>query len=224
MSRIARIEIIGYPYHVVQRGNRNQKVFIKGGDKARYLHILKVQADLFGVDIWAYCLMDNHVHLIVMPKQKGALTECISETHRSYTRMVNFREDWRGHLWQGRFRSYPMDARYLWAAVRYVERNPVRAGIVDKAEDYSWSSAKAHVKRQKDEVLNHFYLLDEIRDWGSYLSEADEQKSLKSLETHQRTGRPLGDKAFVDDLEIRTGRVLAKRKPGPAIKVTVGVP
>lgn len=224
MPRIARIEIVGYPYHVIQRGNRNQKVFIREGDKAKYLKILKVQADLFGLDVWAYCLMDNHVHLIVMPNHEGALTECISETHRSYTCMVNFREDWRGHLWQGRFKSYPMNARYLWAAVRYVERNPVRAGIVTKAEDYPWSSARAHVKRQPDQVLSHFYLSDEIKDWGLYLSESEESEQTKLLRLHQRTGRPLGDKTFMDDLEARTGRVLAKRRPGPRIKVTVGVP
>ncbi len=111
MPKIRRIEAVGYPYHVIQRGNRNQRVFLKESDKAIYLKILKTHAELFDVEIWAYCLMDNHVHLIVMPKQKGALTECISETHRSYTCMINFREEWRGHLWQGRFKSYPMNER-----------------------------------------------------------------------------------------------------------------
>lgn len=224
MSRIARVEIVGYPYHVIQRGNRNQKVFFQENDKAKYLRILKIQADLFGLDVWAYCLMDNHVHLIVMPKQDGALTECISETHRSYTRMINFREGWQGHLWQGRFKSYPMDERYLWAAVRYVERNPVRAGMVDKAQNYFWSSARIHVMRQTNDLLSHFHLLDGIKDWESYLSGTDEQENMELLRLHQRTGRPAGDKTFVDDLEAATGRVLAKRKPGPRIKVTVGVP
>ena len=214
-----RIETIGYPYHIIQRGNRNQKVFIKEGDKAKYLRILKIHVDLFDLEVWAYCLMDNHIHLIVVPKQKGALTECISETHRLYSRMINFREDWRGHLWQGRFKSYPMDHGYLWAAVRYVERNPVRAGIVKKVDDYAWSSAKVHIENCVDGLLSRFYLMDEIKDWRLYLSTAEELEDLKFLRKHQSTGRPLGDEAFVEDLETKEGRVLAKQKPGPKLKL-----
>ena len=216
---IPRIEIVGYPYHVIQRGNRNQKIFIKDGDKVRYLHVLKVQADLFGVEIWAYCLMNNHVHLIIMPKHKGSLTECIGETHRLYSRAINFREGWCGHLWQGRFKSYPMDERYLYAAIRYVERNPVRAGIVEKAEDYIWSSARAHIENRADGILSRFYLMDEIKEWRLYLSTADESEKLKFLRSHQSTGRPLGNKDFIDDLEIQEGRLLTKQRPGPKIKV-----
>ena len=219
MSKIQRIEAIGYPYHVIQRGNRNQKVFIRESDKAKYLKILKIQVGLFGLDVWAYCLMNNHIHLVVAPKQKGSLTECISETHRLYSRAINFREGWCGHLWQGRFKSYPMDGRYLYAAVRYVERNPVRAGIVERAEDYFWSSARVHMKNQTDDLLTRFYLMDEIKDWGLYLSAPDEKENTKFLRSHQSTGRPLGDKTFIDDLETKEGRVLAKQKPGPKVKI-----
>ena len=221
MSKIQRVEAIDYPYHVIQRGNRNQKVFIKEGDKAKYFKILKIQVELFNLEVWAYCLMNNHVHLVVVPKQKGSLTECISETHRLYSRMINFREDWRGHLWQGRFKSYPMDARYLYAAVRYVERNPVRAGIVEKAEDYLWSSAKAHVENRAEGILSRFYLMDEIKDWRLYLSSPDEQDNLKFLRSHQSTGRPLGNEDFINDLEIKEGRLLAKQRPGPKAKVGI---
>ncbi len=219
MSRIQRIEIIDYPYHVIQRGNRNQNVFIKEGDKEKYLDILKIQIDLFGLEVWAYCLMDNHVHLIVVPKIKGSLVSCISQTHWLYTRMINFRENWKGFLWQGRFKSYPMDERYLWAAVRYVERNPVRAGIVERAEDYRWSSAKFHVNNRVDDILSRFYLMDEIKDWRVYLSEHEDQEDLRFLRSHQGTGRPLGSELFINDLQIKAGRVLIKRKPGPKVKV-----
>ncbi len=215
MSGIQRVEAIGYPYHVVQRGNRNQKVFIRTNDKAKYWSILKIHADLFGLEVWAYCLMENHVHMIVVPRQKGSLTECIRETHRVYSRAINFREGWKGHLWQARFKSYPMDQRYLCAAVRYVERNPVRAGIVEKAEDYSWSSARAHLGNTTDDLLTSFYLMDEIKDWRLYLSDIDDEKDLKFLRSHQETGRPLGNTAFVGDLEAKEGRILAKQKPGP---------
>jgi putative transposase len=100
-----------------------------------------------------------------------------------------------------------------------VERNPVRAGIVERAEDYLWSSAKVHVKNQTDDLLSRFYLMDEIKDWGLYLSTADEQENLKFLRSYQSTGRPLGNKIFVDDLETKEGRVLAKQKPGPKVKI-----
>jgi putative transposase len=133
--------------------------------------------------------------------------------------MINFRENWKGHLWQGRFKSYPMDERYLWTAVRYVERNPVRAGIVKKAEDYRWSSAQSHVSNHVDDLLSRFYLMDEIKDWRVYLSEYEDQEDLKSLRSHQGTGRPLGSEVFVNDLQIKEGRMLTKRKPGPKTKI-----
>ncbi len=136
MPTFPRLEFPGYPYHVIQRGNRSQKVFIRLGDKDCYLAILKLQCQLFDVEVWAYCLMDNHVHLIVMRRQGNGLSECIGETHRQYTRMINFREKWRGYLCQGRFKSFPMDDHYLMTAVRYVELNPVRAAIVKNPEDF----------------------------------------------------------------------------------------
>src|SRR3990172_7668648 len=133
MVRIARIVIPGLPHHVIQRGNRRQPVFFRTSDFEAYLRILKEQSAKFGISFWAYCLMANHVHLIAIPDSEESFAHGIAETHRRYTRMVNFRENWRGYLWQGRFSSYPLDETYLYAAVRYVERNPVRAGIVTKA-------------------------------------------------------------------------------------------
>ena len=123
MPRIKRIEEANYPYHIIQRGNRRQRVFLRETDNDLYLKILRVHAQFYGLEIWAYCLMVNHVHLIVVPRVKDTLTVCIGEVHRQYTRMINFREGWRGHLWQGRFKSFPLDERYLFAALRYVERN-----------------------------------------------------------------------------------------------------
>ena len=189
MPRIVRIEEANYPYHVIQRGNRRQKVFFKEEDKSVYLEILRIQTKFYGVEIWAYCLMNNHVHLILCPRGRRTLTMCVGEAHRQYTRMINFREGWRGHLWQGRFKSFPLDDKYLFAAVRYVERNPVRAKIVTKAEDYKFSSAGVHVLGRKDELLSQFYLLDEIKDWGKYLQEENEEQ-IKQIRINQETGRP----------------------------------
>ena len=215
VARMARVEATGEPHHVIQRGNRSQKVFLKEEDKAEYLKILNLQSKLFGLEVWAYCLMDNHVHLIVVPQQGEGLKAGIGEAHRLYTRMINFREGWRGYLWQGRFKSFPLDERYLYAAVRYVERNPVRAGIVKKAEEYRWSSAMAHVGNGEDELLSRFYLQDEIKDWAGYLCEEDGEEEMRALRRHGATGRPLGGRVFINNLEARLGRVLLKQKPGP---------
>lgn len=215
MARLPRVIAVGHPHHVLQRGTRCQNVFFSDRDKEKYLEILSLQAELFELEIWAYCLMDNHVHLIVMPRKEDSLTSAISETHRLYTRMINFREKWRGYLWQGRFKSNPMDECYLYGALRYVERNPVRAKIVEKAEYYPWSSAKAHVAGEKGRVLSSFYLLDEISDWADFLSQGDDQKELTLFRCNSETGRPLGPEKYLRKLEAQLGRILVKRKPGP---------
>lgn len=215
MPRIARVVNAGYPHHVIQRGNRRQKVFFKEEDKNTYLRILKEQSEKYGVYFWAYCLMDNHVHLIAVPETEEGLAMAIGETHRRYTCMINLREGWRGYLWQGRFSSFLLDSSYLYSAVRYVERNPVRAGIVKKAEDYHWSSAKARIHKTSDPLLRDFYLTEEIPDWREYLREPDENEKITALRKHMRTGRPLGPKSFLEDLERKLGRTLIKQRPGP---------
>ena len=113
----------GVPHHVTQRGNRRQKTFFTKEDYSAYLNLMADWCGQFGVEIWAYCLMPNHVHLIAVPEREDSLAQAIGEAHRRYTRRINFRKGWRGHLWQGRFSSYPMDDVYLMAAVRYVELN-----------------------------------------------------------------------------------------------------
>lgn len=215
MAKMARVEVVGCPHHVVQRGNRKQNVFIQEGDKNAYLKILKLQSELFELKVWAYCLMDNHVHLIVVPQKSGALTGAIGETHRLYTRMINFREKWRGYLWQGRFSSFPLGLTYLYHCVKYVECNPVRAGIVKQPEDYIYSSAKSHITGRKDQLLECFYLVRQIKDWKKYLREADDAERIRIFHDHILTGRPLGEEKFVDELEQKFGRILRKIKPGP---------
>lgn len=153
--------------------------------------------------------------LIAVPETKESLAKGRGEAHRKYTRMINLREDWKGYLWQGRFCSHPLDEKYLYSAIRYVERSPVRAGLVEKAEDCPWSSARAHVLGKNDSLLSDNYMLSEIEDWASYLREENTQTEQKSLRLHARTGRPLGDETFLARLEAITGRILRKRKPGP---------
>ncbi|MBI4593414.1 MAG: transposase [Candidatus Rokubacteria bacterium] len=213
MARTARVVVEHFPHHIVQRGNRSQPVFFWDGDKAEYLRLLAQFSRRHGVAIWAYCLMDTHVHLIAVPSQALGLARALAETHKRYTRMINFRHGWRGFLWQGRFSSYLMDERYLAAAMRYVERNPVAAGMVRRAEEYAWSSAKAHVFKHPDPVLSPCFLEEQITNWSAYLREEPEPPT--PLEQHLRTGRPLGDPKFIRVLERRVGRRLGRGKPGP---------
>ena len=167
------------------------------------------------VAIWAYCLMPNHVHLIAVPQTTEGLRRAIGEAHRRYTRMVNLRERWRGHLWQGRFASYVVDETYLLKAARYVELNPVRAGLVNTPRQYRWSSATAHLRGKDDALVRVRPLLRLEPDWRRFLTRVIREDDLKILRAHEHTGRPLGDEAFLKSLEQNLGRVLRRRKPGP---------
>ena len=221
MARIARVVVPDIPHHIIQRGNRRQNVFFSDEDKWAYLKLLKQYAGEAGVSFWAWCLMDNHVHFIGVPSHERSFHHAFGETHRRYSRMINFRNGWRGYLWQGRFGSYPLSEQHLYAACRYVELNPVHAGIVRQAEDYPWSSAKAHILKIKDPLGCDGFLNDEITDWRDYLYSSEDQKMMKIVEQHARTGRPLGDETFVKKLESLTGRVLRKLKPGPKLRAVL---
>ena len=145
MARLARVVVPGVPHHVTQRGNRRQQTFFQEEDYAAYLALLGEWCGRCEVQVWAYCLMPNHVHLIVVPQSEDGLRRGLGEARRRYTRRVNFREGWRGHLWQGRFASFAMDDRYLLRAARYVELNPVRARLCRVPWRWRWSSAAAHL-------------------------------------------------------------------------------
>ncbi|MCX5667713.1 MAG: transposase [Candidatus Omnitrophica bacterium] len=218
MARMARVVIPNIPHHITQRGNRTQKVFFSGKDKSHYLKLLLEQAKKAGLTFWAYCLMDNHIHLIAVPEREDSLSKGIGDTNKYYTRMINLREGWRGYLWQGRFSSFPLDEKYLYAAVRYVERNPVRAGIVKRAEDYEFSSARAHIYKKKDLLLSDNFMIKEIKDWKSYLAEGDDEDEQKLFQKHTCNGRPLGKDGFIEKLEEISGRILKPMKRGPKPK------
>jgi len=195
------------------------QTFFGDEDYRAYLSLLGQWCAQCGNRIWAYCLMPNHVHLIVVPECPDGLARGVGETHRRYTRRVNFREGWRGHLWQDRFASYVMDERYLIAATRYVERNPVKAAMVERAEDWPWSSAAAHCQGRGDDVAEGAWLSERIAGWvctwREYLLGPDEADLAIRMRQLENTGRPLGDPAFVGRLSSLLGRNLARKKPGP---------
>lgn len=214
MGRIARIVVPGIPHHIIQRGNRNQKVFFTDKDRSLYLDILRFNAFKFNLKIWCYCLLDNHIHLIAVPERPDSLARAMAETHRKYTYMINIRNNWKGFLFQGRYGSFPMDEAYLYCCVRYVERNPVRAGLVKLAEEYSWSSARAHVFGFNDPLLSPMPLRSQIKDWSIFLRGEEKEEDLEQLRKNQLTGRPLGNEDFIEYLERLTGRIIRKRRSG----------
>lgn len=214
MARIARVVAPGYPHHITQRGNRRQQTFFCDEDYTAYLDLMAEWCRRCGVEIWAWCLMPNHVHLIAVPQSEEGLARAIGEAHRRYTRRINFREKWRGHLWQERFASFPMDESHLLAVTRYVEMNPVAAGLVQYPADYRWSSARAHLQGQDDVLAKVAPLLEMVGNWRNFLSLPPEDE-VKVMRQYERTGRPLGLPAFVEALEQSMGRSLRPQKPGP---------
>ncbi len=215
MARMARLVVPGVPHHVTQRGNRRQDVFLVEDDYGVYIRLLGENSRARGLDIWAYCLMPNHVHLVCVPRTADALRAAVAETHRRFTLHVNTREDWRGHLWQERFHSFAMDEAHLYQAVRYVELNPVRAGLVKRPRDWRWSSARARLGGRDDPLLAPARPLEEFGDWRAYLRGGLDDETLARLRLNSRTGRPLGSDDFIRDLERRTGRTLKPQKRGP---------
>ncbi|MDR2488512.1 MAG: transposase [Desulfovibrio sp.] len=213
MARLARIVAAGVAHHVTQRGNRRQTVFFSDEDYVAYRELLREWSARDGLAIWAYCLMPNHAHIIGVPEKEESLHRAIKETHRRYSCRINTREGWRGHLWQGRFASFPLDEKHGLQAIRYVELNPVRANLVGRPQDWPWSSAAAHLSGAMDPLLSPVPEVY-VSDWRGYLEETEAEIFLR----HERTGRPLGGTEFIRQLEDKCGRTLLPQKRGPKCK------
>ena len=214
MARLARVVVAGMTHHVTQRGNRRQQVLFGEEDYLAYGALLAAGCKAAGVEVWGYCLMPNHVHLILVPSTTDGLRVALGEAHRRYTRRVNFREGWRGYLWQGRFASVAMDEPHLHAAARYVELNPVHARLAARPEDWRWSSARAHLAGRDDGLVKVAPLLAGEPDWAAFLARGLADDEGEALRAGERTGRPPGSPAFIAGLEQRLGRTLGRRKPG----------
>lgn len=219
MPRQRRVVLPGCPHHITQRGNNRRNVFFDDSDRTLYLSLLREYTSEYGVDILGYCLMTNHVHLIAIPGGAAGLAKAIGRTHNDYARWLHIRRGESGHLWQNRFFSCPLEDAYTWAALAYVERNAVRAGMVAQCEDWPWSSARRHLG------LPHSCDWLMVKCWSQNwtpalwrvalndgLAEADIRARLHEA---TRTGRPFGDDEFIKSCEQQFGLVLRKRKPGP---------
>ncbi len=222
MARMARVVIPGLPHHVTQRGNRRQQTFFCDADYQTYIKLMATACRRAETRVWAYCLMPNHVHLVMVPAVEDGLRAAISDAHRRYSRMINHRFGWRGHLWQERFFSNPMDEAYLRATVRYVERNPVAAGISETASQWQWSSALAHLSGRNDRLVDVSPMLERITEWDTFLAEPVAADTADTIAKYLRTGRPLGKEGFIESIERLAKRSLTPakrgRKPAPAKK------
>jgi len=215
MARLARVCVPGGWHHVTQRGNEGRDVFPRAADRDVYLSLLRQSRQRHGLHVLAYCLMSNHVHLVVVPETADALSCAMRDIHTTYAMALHRREGRGGHVWQGRFYACVLDEPHLWAAIRYVERNPVRARIVASAEEYWWSSAAARCGLRSDPNLSVDALPPAlVTDWRAWLCEEDEALS-ERVRAQTRTGRPCGSDTFVQQLESVLGRPLAARRRGP---------
>src|SRR5580704_11961216 len=202
MSRIACIVVPRCPHHVTQRGNRREPIFFEDGDQEVYRDLLAEQAEKARIQIWAYCLMPNHVHVIVVPREEKGFAQAIGEAHRRYTSFINARGRWSGHLFQNRFASVPMDDAHFVTALRYVSLNPVRARLVARAEDWPWSSVRAHLAGRDDGLVTVKPVLERVGDFAKLLEpDAADDERFAAVRRSEASGRPLATAEFVADLE-----------------------
>jgi putative transposase len=171
---------------------------------------------LYGMRIWAYCLMTNHVHIIAAGLKPDSLSKAIGRTHMRFARWINRQNGWSGHLWSNRFFSTPLDELHLWGAVKYVELNPVRAGVVEQASAYPWSSAMAHCAKKQDVLLDASRPFPgPIGDWSAWLDLGVDDDLVKRIREKTSSGRPCGSHDFVRDMERKLNRILSPARRGP---------
>jgi putative transposase len=224
MPRIARLAMPDRVYHVTQRGNYRQRIFGDDTDRQQYVRWLVEYKAKRSLLVLAWCLMENHVHLVCLPRTDRALADTLRDTHMRYANYFNRKMGGvSGHLWQGRYYSCACDTRHAWEAIRYVERNPVRAGVVASAEEYPWSSARAHAGGVRDGVVDDGLpprAGPATKDWSAWLRMPDDEETMIALRQSTRTGRPCGDTRFVSTLESASGRRLCALPRGRPFRET----
>jgi putative transposase len=189
MARLLRLVLPDIPHHVTQRGSRRQPTFFSDADYARYLALLRHWCRKAETAVWAWCLMPNHVHLILVPSRADGLAAALAPAQRRYSWEVNQREGWSGALWQGRYASFALDEPHLYACLRYIELNPVRAGLVERPEDWPWSSARAHLGLAPDPIADLAPARARVDDWRAFLDAGLDPAAHAALRAAERSGR-----------------------------------
>jgi putative transposase len=215
MARLARFVVPGLPHHVTQRGNGRARTFFSDADYALYRNLLADNCRDAGVEVWAWCLMPNHVHLVMVPRDEEGLRRALAATHGRYASIVNARRKRTGHFWQGRFGCVVMDEEHLAAAIRYVCLNPVRARLVARPQDWRWSSVRAQLSGKEDGLTTRGPIDARFAPFKDFLDEPAVNEALDRLRAAETIGRPLGDGSFLGKLERRFGRTLRPGKRGP---------
>ena len=217
MARCARMILPGVPHHVVARGVDGLCIFLSGSDKRRYLKRFVRIADEVGVTVHAYCLMNNHVHWLVTPQKEASLAKLFQRLHTSWAGFYNRRERRTGHLFQNRYHSTPVDENHYWTALRYIEVNPRRAGLIESLQDWEHSSAKAHLTGTEDPLIKLALEAWRYRfgpaQWRAFLEQTDSEREL-SLRRAQAGSRPCGAVAWIEEMEQTRGRKLGWSPPG----------
>jgi putative transposase len=219
MPRIARVVLPGVPLHIIQRGIRQFDVFRDDADRKVYLKLLAESCGTFALRISAYCLMTNHVHFVAIPERPDSVWRTFHRCHGTYASRFNKKYGLAGHLWQARPFSSALDEAHFWCAIRYVERNPLRARMVEQAEHYVWSSAGAHCGQGEDPLLHpEWRHIAEIQNWTQWISLDNASGIDDRIRERTFTGRPCGDDSFVRRTEQLLDRQLTRKKPGPKPK------
>ncbi|MDD4938686.1 MAG: transposase [Candidatus Omnitrophica bacterium] len=215
---MARIVAVGLPHHITQRGNYQQDVFSNANDKNFYLAWIQEYSLKYNLSILVYCLMQNHIHFIAIPNVSDSLARTFNAAHMRYSQYFNSKSKQKGHLWQGRFYSCVLDEPHLILAGRYIERNPVRAGLVEKPWQWPWSSAMPHIDKNSRlpiELGNFLEIIGMSNDsWKKYIDFAEEESSLRHIRKCTLSGRPLGAAAFIETLESKFKRKLFELPKG----------
>jgi len=223
VARLARVVAVDVAHHVTQRGNARQFILTSDAERLIYLDLRRQAVQVYSLSVIGYCLMSNHVHLVVIPRKTEAMAKALKQAHGRYAAYWNGAHASSGHVWQGRFYSCPLDSGHLWEALRYAELNPVRAGLVAQAERWKWSSAAAHCDAgEPDELLEMKPWREQwsAASWRRFLSAGETESALAAIRQCTHTGRPLGTSEFVKTLEQSTHRQLAPRKGGRPAKST----
>jgi putative transposase len=225
MPRVARTVFANMPHHITQRGNRREDVFFDDEDRQAYLELLGEYAVKFGVEVAGYCLMSNHVHLILIPSTEEGLQQVLKPLHMRYAQRLNRAKAQQGHVWQGRYFSSVLDGDYFRECLRYVERNPVRARMVRKAEKYEWSSARGHCDLVTDKLLKAKprwrAAFDDITDWADFLAEPETDEALLILRRNTMMNLPCGGEKFIKKIEKAAGRNLHYKPQGRPKKMVM---
>ena len=214
MARLARVVVPGHPHHVTQRGNGRARTFFGDDDYALYRDLLAENCRAAEVEVWAWCLMPNHVHLILVPSDPDGLRRALARVHRRYAGVIQAKRKRTGHFWQGRFGAVAMDESHLAAALRYVSLNPVRARLVGRAQDWRWSSVRAHLRGKDDGVTALGPVRDRFPSFADLLASEPEADLFDALRAAESIGRPLGHDGFLARIERQTGRVLKAGRRG----------